>query len=169
MMKVNYFFFAAIALSVVACGPIQPDPEPPTAATTQTGSSGAAEGSLFDRIFGDSAPSGDGSGIGVNFYLWRASLDTMSFMPLSQTDPFGGVINYDWYTPPETPNQRMKVIIYILDKQLRADGLRVSVFRQRLVDSSWRQAEVDAKTVRDLENAILKRAREMRIAANNTN
>ena len=103
-------------------------------------------------------------GIAVNSYLWRASLDTMSFMPLSSADPFGGVIITDWYTPPETPNERVKVNIYILDRQLRADGLRISVFRQARDGGSWQQASVDPQTIRDIENAILRRARELRIA-----
>ena len=43
-------------------------------------------------------------GIGVNSFLWRASLDTLAFMPIVSADPFGGVILTDWYSPPETPN-----------------------------------------------------------------
>lgn len=170
MIKPVFFYVFAVLTFLTACGPIQPDPPPPTSAPPPaSGAAGSEEGSLIDRLFGGSAPSEGGAGIGVNFYLWRASLDTLSFMPLSQTDPFGGVINYDWYTPPATPGERLKVIIYILDKQLRADGLRVAVFRQKLENAAWIQAEVDPKTVRDLENAILKRAREMRIASKNVN
>ncbi|UCH75440.1 MAG: DUF3576 domain-containing protein [Rhodospirillales bacterium] len=105
-----------------------------------------------------------GGGIGVNGYLWRASLDTMSFMPLSSADPFGGVIVTDWYVTPESPNERFKVQIYILDRQLRADGLRVSVFRQiRDANGDWITAEVEPDTAPQLENAILTRARQLRI------
>jgi len=111
----------------------------------------------------DEAPSG-GGGIGVNGFLWRASLDTMSFMPLSSADPFGGVIVTDWYVPPESPNERFKVQIYILDRQLRADGLRVSVFRQvRDAYGGWLAAPVKPETAAQLENAILTRARQLRI------
>lgn len=110
--------------------------------------------------------SGAGSGIAVNGYLWRASLDTMSFMPLTSADPFGGVIVTDWYVPPESLNERFKAQIYILDRQLRADGLRVSVFRQvRNGNGSWIDAEVKAETAAALENAILTRARQLRIDA----
>ncbi len=105
-----------------------------------------------------------GTGIPVNGYLWRASLDTMSFMPLSSADPFGGVIVTDWYVPPESPNERFKVQIYILDRQLRADGIRVSVFREvRDAYGGWSAAPVKTETATQLENAILTRARQLRI------
>lgn len=105
-----------------------------------------------------------GSGIAVNSFLWRASLDTISFMPLVSADPFGGVIITDWYSLPETPNERFKMNIYILGRQLRADGLRVAVFRQTRDAGSWATAKVSAQTATQLENKILDRARELRIA-----
>lgn len=108
------------------------------------------------------------TGIGVNDLLWRASLDTLSFLPLPiPPDPFGGVIVYDWYTPPETPNERYKVNVFILDRQLRADGVRVSVFRQARDGSNWRDTGADAETAAKLEDAILTRARQMRSAQTN--
>lgn len=146
---------------------IKPDPPPPVS-TAPAGDNGG----LIDSLFGPSSgsSSGGGSGIAVNSYLWRASLDTMSFMPLSSADPFGGVIITDWYSPPESPNERIKVNVYILDRQLRADGLRISVFRQsRVSGNTWKEAAVAPKTVEDLENAILKRARELRIASKRAN
>ena len=107
---------------------------------------------------------GGGAGIGVNSFLWRASLDTMSFMPLSSADPFGGVIITDWYSPPETPDERFKMSIYILDRRLRADGIRVAVFRQqRTPERGWTDAKVNAETGIQLENAILTRARQLRL------
>lgn len=107
-----------------------------------------------------------GSGIGVNGFLWRASLDTVSFMPVSSADPFGGVILTDWYTAPATPNERFKVNIYILGRQLRSDGVRVSIFRQsRDAAGGWVDAPVDAETERAFENTILSRAREFRVAS----
>ncbi len=106
-----------------------------------------------------------GGGIGVNSYLWRASLDTLSFMPLSSADPFGGVIITDWYTPAESPGERFKVTVYILDRRLRADGIRVSAFKQNLDSTNnWIPVELTPKTITNLENAILRRARELRIA-----
>ncbi len=107
---------------------------------------------------------GSGSGIAVNSFLWRASLDTIAFMPLASADPFGGVIITDWYSPPENPGERFKVNVYILDRQLRADGIRAAVFRQRLADGQWAEAPVDKATTTELENAILTRARQLRVA-----
>jgi len=105
------------------------------------------------------------SGIGVNSFLWRASLDTISFMPLVSADPFGGVIITDWYSPPEAPDERFKVNLFILGRALRADGIRASVFRQRLENGTgWIDAPLDEDTATKLENAILMRARELRLA-----
>ena len=109
---------------------------------------------------------GDGSGIAVNSFLWRASLDTVSYMPLASADPFGGVIITDWHSPPEVATERMKLQIYILDRQLRSDGLRVSVFRERFQDGQWLAAPVSEQTVRAIEDSILTRARELRVKAN---
>jgi len=108
-------------------------------------------------------------GIGVNAYLWRASLETIDFMPLSQADPFGGVIITDWYSPPESPGERFKINVYILDTVLRADGVKVAVFRQTNgTDAGWLDAAVDASTSTAIEDNILTRARELRISAINT-
>jgi hypothetical protein len=107
-------------------------------------------------------------GIGVNAYLWRASLETIDFMPLAQADPFGGVIITDWYSPPETPGERFKLNVYILDTELRADGVKVAIFRQvDGTDAGWVDATVDADTATAIEDNILTRARELRIAAIN--
>ena len=112
----------------------------------------------------DDQPSG-GTGVGVNGYLWRASLDTVSFMPLSSADPFGGVIITDWYAPPQTPTERFKLTVYILDTRLRADGVKVSVFRQEQTRGAWQDAAVDPATATKVENAILTRARELRLSS----
>ena len=129
-----------------------------------------AEGSIFGDALtfgGDKGASSEAGALGVNSFLWRASLDTISFFPLSQADPFGGVILTDWYSPPDTPNARFKLNVFILGRQLRADGLRVSVFKQerRSQAGAWADAPVASETVRSLENAILARARELRVAA----
>jgi len=108
---------------------------------------------------------GAGGGIGVNSFLWRASLDTISFMPLVSADPFGGVIITDWYSPPQSPNERFKVNVYILGRSLRADAVRATVFRQQLAGAAgWIDAAVEENTATKLENAILTSARQMRIA-----
>jgi hypothetical protein len=116
---------------------------------------------------GDEASAGapDGGGIGVNTYLWRATLDTVAFMPLASADPFGGVIITDWYAPPQTPDERFKVNVLILSRDLRADGVRATVFKQKRIEGQWVDQPVDKATAIQLENAILTRARELRIAS----
>jgi len=113
---------------------------------------------------GQGGGGGGGTGIGVNSYLWRASLDTLSFIPLATADPFGGVIISDWYVPPDVTDERFKVSIFILDKQLRADGVKASVFKQVMsANGSWVDTGVNNDVPRQLEDAILTRARQIRI------
>lgn len=150
---------AALGLSGCAGSEAQ-EPEPRQVAAN----TGGDEGGLLNNLLGATTSSRSGEVITVNSYLWRASLDTISFLPLNTADPFGGVIITDWYSPPESPEERFKVTVYILDRELRADGLRVAVFRQtRGPNAGWVEAKVDERTGRNLENAILKRARQMRI------
>jgi hypothetical protein len=103
--------------------------------------------------------------IGVNAYLWRASLDTLSFMPLLQTDSNGGVIVTDWYVNPQTPSERMKVTVSILDQDLRADALRVAALREVNQNGQWVSAPVQAATTQKLEDIILTKARDLRRAS----
>jgi hypothetical protein len=119
-----------------------------------------------EGLFGKSKVDGEGGGIGVNAFLWRASLDTISFMPITTADAFGGTIITDWYQLPETPNERYKVNVFILDRTLRADGVKVSLFKQ-IRDSSgnWADIKVDPRMTADLENSILTRARQLRIVS----
>lgn len=100
--------------------------------------------------------------IGVNSYLWRASLETLSFMPLVQTDSNGGVIVTDWYANPNSPNERMKLTVTILDQDLRADALRVAGSRQVNQGGQWVDAPLQAATVQKLEEIILTKARDLR-------
>lgn len=103
--------------------------------------------------------------IGVNSYLWRATLETLSFMPLTQADSAGGVIVTDWYANPETPGERVKVSVSILDQDLRADALRVAASREVLEGGTWVAAPVQAATVQRLEDIILTKARDLRRSA----
>ena len=103
--------------------------------------------------------------IGVNAYLWRASLDTLSFAPLATSDSNGGVIVTEWYSNPQNPQERAKVTVSILDRDLRADALRVTAARQTLQNGQWVDAPVTAATVQRLEEIILTRARDLRRAA----
>jgi len=103
--------------------------------------------------------------IGVNGYLWRASLDTLAFMPLSSADPYGGVIITDWYVNPEKQDERFKCTVYILDTRLRADGLNVTVFKQvKDASGAWVDGAAADQTSIDIENAILTRARQLRLS-----
>ena len=138
------------------------NPAPSTARQSVFGEGGLA---IFGGGQKKNQEQGGGSGIGVNSFLWRATLDTISFMPLASADPFGGVIITDWYSPPQTPAERFKVTVYILDRALRADGLRVSVFRQGRQGDDWIDQATAPATATNMENAILQRAREFRMEA----
>ena len=114
-------------------------------------------------LFGNKDLGNTGGALGVNSYLWRASLDTISFMPVNSADPFGGVIITDWHSPTEAPSERFKLNVYILGRALRADGVRVAVFRQ-VQDrrGTWKDAGVPEETGTKIEDAILFRARQLR-------
>ena len=128
---------------------------------------GGSDNSMPDVGTGATAiSSGTGARtLGVNSYLWHATLDTLSFIPLASADPFGGVVITDWYSASQVPNERMKVTVYILDRNLRADGLKVAVFRQVKGADGWADAQVASDTSTKLEDAILTRARELRLAS----
>ena len=111
---------------------------------------------------GGSDQSDQGTGLGVNAYLWRAALDTLAFMPLASADPFGGVIITDWYSPPAAQGERFKATAYILGRQLRADGVKVNIFRQLDDGGRWVDAQVSPTTTGEIEDKVLARARELR-------
>ena len=125
------------------------------------------DGLFLSDIFGDDeASSGPVEGVGVNSYLWRASLDTLAFMPLQSADPFGGVIITEWYSVPDGRSERFKVTVYILDRALRSDGIRARVFRQHLSESgAWIDEPANSELDRQLEDTILTRARELRVGS----
>ena len=100
--------------------------------------------------------------IGVNTYLWRAAIDTLSFAPLVTADSNGGVIVTDWYANPQAPGERVKLTVSILDQDLRADALRVAASRQVNQGGQWVDAPVSTATSSELENRVLARARELR-------
>ena len=122
-------------------------------------------GEVFGNIFsGDSKNNNGGGGIAVNTYLWRASLDTLSFMPLLSADPFGGVIITDWHSNSETSKEKFKIVAYILGKELRVDGIKIAVFKKiKDENGNW----VDNKSSKNLQNkvedAILTKARKYKI------
>ena len=148
-----------LALSLTACGTFGRDED----RVVQTEEEGRGLFGIFGR--GDDTQQGGPAQIGVNGYLWRASLDTLAFMPLASADPYGGVIITDWYAAPEAPAERFKATVYILDTRLRADGLNVTVFKQtKDLQGGWLDGATSAQTETDIENAILTRARQLRLS-----
>lgn len=112
----------------------------------------------------DEDDAASGARLGVNSFLWRATLDTLAFMPLSSADPFGGVILTDWYEDPKTPGERFKVNALIMDTTLRADAVKIRLFKQQRTGQGWQDIEVSPSLSRSLEDTILTRARELRVA-----
>ena len=156
LVKGALFMVAALALG--ACSMFRGDDSPGQSRADDNRDRGGIS------IFGGGGGGGSDAGIGVNSYLWRASLDTLNFMPLQSADPFGGVIITDWYSDPTTPSERFKATVYILDTRLRADALNVSIFRQTQTNGAWVDASVDPGTETQIENAILARARQLRLS-----
>jgi hypothetical protein len=159
LLKGAIFMVAAVALA--GCSMFRSDDSGQSRADDNAGRGGGISGG---GLFGGGGNRGSEDGIGVNSYLWRASLDTLNFMPLQSADPFGGVIITDWYSAPTTPNERFKATVYILDTRLRADALNVSIFRQTNASGTWADASVDPDTEIQIENSILQRARELRLS-----
>lgn len=174
-MRSTFRLTALSALLIAAaCGPIKKEESYPTRtegsdkilySDQKRETIWGDDQSLTKVLFGKEDENGaGGAGIGVNSFLWRASLDTISFMPVASADPFGGVILTDWYQNPDTPGERFKMNVYILDKQLRADGVRVSVFKQKQEKGAWHDIKVPDDMATNVENTILTRARELRVA-----
>jgi hypothetical protein len=156
------------ALLLTGCGNLRPNPTQPNV-IPQGGPGGGeinpglgGEGGLFSFGGNKKNESGGGGGIGVNAFLWRGALDTLSFLPLTSADPFGGVIITDWYSPSDASGERFKATAYILGRELRSDAIRVSVFRQVNQGGRWVDAPVDPVVQADIENKVLERARKLR-------
>ena len=156
-------YAASVLLPLVGCDkldfgtdPVYPKQREQTVAGSESPvQDPSSDRSLIGDLFSDDTP--ETLMIPVNGLLWRASLDTLSFMPLSSADPFGGVIITDWYSPPDTPEERFKVTAYILARTLKSDGIRIAVFRQARSESGdWNNVPVNETVASDLENAILK-------------
>ncbi len=157
---------ALVALALAGCGSGRSTYQAPVGTPGDRGPAGSDTVFSKGGLFGSSKSAPSEGAVAVNAFLWRASLDTIAFMPLTSADPFGGVIISDWYAPPETPNERFKVNVYILSRTLRADGLKVSVFRQtRDTQGAWSDATVGPEVVSEFENAVLTRARDLRLHA----
>ncbi|MES1203742.1 MAG: DUF3576 domain-containing protein [Pseudomonadota bacterium] len=151
----NAALVLAAAMALASCGH-NPD--------RAAGQPGRESGGGFLGI-GKKSKAGDaGAQIGVNSFLWRATLETLSFMPLASADQIGGVVTTDWYANPEASRERFKATVYILDTRLRADGIKVAINRQTLAANGWTDAPSDPEVAIQIENQILVRARELRMS-----
>ena len=127
--------------------------------------SGGARNGAYGGGGGGGGHGAPANAIGVNSYLWRATLDTLAFMPLASADPYGGVVITDWYVNPEKPDERFKCTVYILDTRLRGDALKVTVFKEVSNGAGgWTPSQASDQTSVDIENAILTRARQLRLS-----
>lgn len=120
-------------------------------------------GNLLDAFKSNKTSAETGGNIGVNIYLWRAALESIAFMPIVQADSNGGIIITDWYAQPEQPNERVKANVLILGKSLRADALKVTLFKQTRSGSEWKDASVSPATITALEDTILTKARAIKV------
>ena len=106
-------------------------------------------------------------GLPINAILWKSSLETISFMPLASADPFGGVIISDWYIGESNKNERCKLNIFIKGSELKASNIRVGSFCQTLEKNGvWLDKKINEKNNRDLENAILNKAKKIKLSQN---
>jgi len=172
-VRLNHLPILLGALLLAACSSDKPNPTPPNYLGSQGFNGPGQNQSILGGeglVFGTAKPrpgdaggdTGGGGSMGVNAYLWRGALDTLSFMPLASADPFGGVIITDWYSPPNSSDERFKATAYILSRQLRSDGVRVTIFRQVLQNGQWVDATVSPVTVGEIEDKVLVRARQLR-------
>ncbi|MCI4662623.1 MAG: DUF3576 domain-containing protein [Neomegalonema sp.] len=168
-MKTSVLMTAAVLMMLQACSSAEVKSEYPKddAFGNRLRAGEKEPPGLFNAgaIFGSGESSGETTNLPVNKYLWRASLDTLAFLPLASTDPYGGVIVTEWGSSPASPNERMKVSTYITSAELKPQSLKAVVNRQvRNEAGQWVEAPVSAETARKLENAILTRARQIKSA-----
>jgi hypothetical protein len=166
-MKKLLFAIAAV-LTISACSDVEVKaPDAVSAEEARKASRGKLTGEEGLVLAGGrrADDAANASPLGVNSFLWRATLDTLSFMPLVSADPFGGVIITDWYEDPKAIGERFKINALILDKTLRADGIKITLFKQiKDKKGGWSGQKVDTKLGRSLEDTILTRAREIKIS-----
>ena len=104
-------------------------------------------------------------GMPINAYLWKASIETINFMPLSSTDPFAGTIITDWYTTEKNLNERCKLNVFINGKELKTENLKVSSFCQLLKNNQWVNIPQNNNDNIKLENVILNKAKKLKLTS----
>jgi hypothetical protein len=158
----------SILIGLTACSGVDSKAEYPDRRAGDDDAVYGKRDSIFGQngvsLFGGHKDDDKAVGITVNAYLWRAALDTLSFMPIDKADPFGGTILTQWYATPKMPNERAKVNVFIIGKALRTDALKVSLFRQVNQNGQWVDVAVDPATNKQLEETILTRARQIKVA-----
>ena len=155
-------FTVGTALLLASCSGLKPTPveepeEPVSIITVKTGG-------IILSDFGSNEASSDNS-LPVNALLWRAALDIASFVPLDDVDTFGGSIVTEWHQPKATPNQRLKLTMFVVGRELRSDAITVRAYVQNRLGTEWVDAGRDEALGRKLEDLVLSRARELRAAA----
>jgi hypothetical protein len=155
------------ACALVACSSAKPNPTD----ANYSGMGGPGDPNVT-RLGGDDSGmvfgvnknrgGGGGTGIGVNAFLWRGALDTLSFFPLASADPFGGVIITDWWAPAAADGERFKATAYIMSQDLRSDGIKISIFHQVLQNGQWVDAPVSQAMVGEIEDKVLDKARKLK-------
>ena len=172
MFKIVKAFFIISLLHLACCSNIEigeppgPAPDPKEKEMLKLKDTRKEGKTIVDDLFGNVFPDNKGSaGIGVNTYLWRATLETLSFMPLASADPFGGVIVTDWYSKNEAPNEKYKIVAYIIGTQLRVDALNINVFKKVKDEyGDWIDQESHSEMSLNIENSILTKAKQYRMA-----
>ena len=132
----------------------------------QTGGGLLKGGIKVDGILGGKEKQSSGVnmiGMPINNYLWRASLDTISFMPLNSADPIGGTILTDWYSSGENENERCKLNIFITGNELKTQNLKVTSFCQTFKNQKWVNIKIDKNNNIKIENAILNKAKKLKL------
>ncbi len=168
MRHIAILSFILSALILSSCQGVESKAEYPDRRAGDPDTMYGKRDSIFGKdglnLFGSKKKEETGTGITVNAYLWRATLDTLSFMPIDKTDPFGGTILTDWYSAPNMPYERVKANVFIMGRTLRTEALKVTLFRQVAQNGFWVDVAVDPSTVTQLETAILTRARQLKVA-----
>ena len=153
------FAVFTILLGLSACsGNTTPAPEGPGSIITGK----ATQGVSLKALAGLGNSQNSSVGLPINALLWRASLDVLSTIPLDDVDTFGGTIVTEWYQLNKTSDERIKMTAFVLDRELRADGIRVVVYVQKRIGNSWQDSGTDSEMGKQIEDLILTRAREIR-------